>query len=1074
MELTPLGGDLRTDIPAQKRRGPAPSNEGAQPRDTWLGSATNRLATAEAPPTSNAPHEQMEGTREARLRTSGPAVPVPTAFPVEKAQPLPGATPPGTPVVLHDQEFLTRPLTLEDLQAGRIPGSPQTNRKPTAPKPPDAVPHENGKGLLARAGEAVLDGLRSVANSLLTLVGMGDDTLEMRPLLSQVNDFDARMRALSDNQLKAMTGEFKARLAAGEKEDDLMPEAYAAVREGARRVLGMRPFDVQVLGGIALHQGRIAEMGTGEGKTLTAAMPVYLNALSGKGVHVVTVNETLAKRDCEQMGRLFNWMGLSCEVAVEGMKPDEKRKAYNADITYCTNVTLGFDFLRDNMAQSKREQVCRDPHFALVDEVDEILIDEARTPLIISELSQPSTRDYTQMAEVVATLKPGEDFKVNMKERQTWVTEEGLAKVEKALGIDNLYDEANLNRVHYMRAALIARNLFVKDKDYVVNDGKVDIVDEFTGRIMDGRRYNDGIHQALEAKEGVEVQPEQRTLASITYPNLFRRYKKLSGMSGTAKTEESEFANLYNLGVAVIPPNRKSQRVDKPDLVYKTYQEKFKAIADQVERLYNEGQPVLIGTRNIVINEYLHQILSQRKIPHQLLNAKSVKDNTEAENAIIGQAGKAGMVTLATNMAGRGVDVKPDYVNYKKLVAAAVPFLQKGERVVITVPKAENVTDVKLWMGANGIPVADASPRLSEMLASKTQIFQSVAGDKEDPYVQVVVDDRKDDEKKALPFEPVSAKHYTSHAFQVLNGSSDEFATGGLHVIGTERHESRRIDNQLKGRAARQGNPGETQFFVSLDDELMRLFGGDRLKKIFDRLGIQQNQAVQDHMLDKAIESAQKKVESMHFEMRKNTTKYDGVLNTQRDLMYEDRKALLEGADLGESLPDWASAVADKVLEDKEVTRKKVTLDKAREVWTEASTRMGLPATPVPACLTGEKVVVAKLRDEIVGLVKARAAAQEKTVGSEVWQAYLRRVTMSAMDEGWFEHLENMQELQSGIGLVAYGEQDPWIAYQKRGYEMWQEMKLAVEAEALKNALSVKLQPMPGMLPRQAPPIALK
>lgn len=983
--------------------------------------------------------------------------------------------------------------------------------------------------------------VRRAENSLLSLVGKGDDTVPLGGPLKQINDLEPRMRAMSDTQLQGMTTKFKARLAAGESLDSIMPEAYAVVREASRRVLGMRPFDVQVMGGIAMNEGKVIEMKTGEGKTLTATMPAYLNALTGKGVHVVTVNQTLAERDATNMGKLYSWLGLSVGCVPEDpLKTDAKRNAYNCDISYVTNFTLGFDFLRDHMTRHREDRVCRDPNFALVDEVDEILIDEARTPLIISQMEEPSTSDYERFAKIVGGLKPGADFKVDYQKRVAWLTDEGLVAVEKQLGIDNLYDKEHEHLLPYMDAALKARTLFQKDKDYMVADGKVTIVDEFTGRVMDGRRFNDGLHQALEAKEGVQVQAEQKTMASITYPNLFRRYKKVSGMSGTAKTEESEFQNLYGMSVAVIPPNKTSIRVDKPDLVYKTYQEKFNAVVNEVERLYNEGKPVLIGTRNVATNEYLHKLLEQRGIQHQLLNARSVQENTSAENEIIALAGKSGMVTLATNMAGRGVDIKPDLVDFKMLTLEAAKAVQAGQRVVVVLPSPKDETivrpveqevkDARLWLGANQLQVVDGELKTSEVAAG-APLFAGVAGGGEQPgqsaapQVQIVVDD-------GTPLGNVPGA-------VVLNGSDEKFQTGGLHIIGTERHEARRIDNQLKGRSGRQGDPGETQFFVSLDDELLRLFGGDKLKKIFDRLGVPANEAVSDSLLDKAIGAAQKKIEGMHFEVRKDTTKHDQVLNEHREMYYADRDDIVDGkTDIGEQIPGWVEEGIDEALEEAHAG-KHVNAHEAAELWTQIKERTGVDDSLKPACLAGgsevseNRIEVATLRKQVLDGVdarlkdlhqkyvstavdtmltqmrqsvpamkqammgeiqrlaaadpqKARASQEElnKTeaeaekqvlrsideyqaklapqrdkAGEGMWQDTLRNLMLDRMDEAWFEHLENMQAMQSGIGWVSYGQQDPWVEYQKQALELWNGMKSVVEADVTKTVLTSDLSP---------------
>jgi preprotein translocase subunit SecA len=1023
MELLPLNG-TRRPLAEGGRPDPAPRPAdragAASPKDSWLPS--------ERPTSVPEPHH--DPVREAPQ-------PAPRERPLITARALLGMepAPQSVPTVIVEQQEPPS-LSIGELQARSTP-APAPSPPPASPVATVSVPPAERPGMLRRIATAS----HGIYNSMLSLVGKGDDSVPLEAPLAKINALGPHFAAMSDAELQGMTAQFKARIANGETLESIMPEAYAVVREAASRVLHMRPYDVQVMGAMAMNDCKIAEMGTGEGKTLTATMPAYLNALSGKGAHVVTVNQTLAERDAGNMGKLYNWLGLSVGVVPEDpSKLAEKRAAYNCDITYVTNYSLGFDFLRDNMVRRPEERVCRPPHFALIDEVDEILIDEARTPLILSETQEPSTREYQQFAQIFKTLKPGADYQVDYKQRQAWLTDDGLSAVEKQLGVDNLYDDKNMHLVPYLRATLIANTLFTRDKDYMIRDGKVEIVDEFTGRIMDGRRYNDGIHQALEAKEGVQVQPEQRTMASITYPNLFRRYEKVAGMSGTAKTEESEFQNLYGLSVSVIPPNRPSRRVDEPDLVYKTYQEKFNAIGDYVQKLYEEGKPVLIGTRNVATNEYLHQVLDARGIPHQLLNARSVQENTSAENEIIARAGKSGMVTLATNMAGRGVDIKPDLINFKEVTGEAVKAAQSGQRAVIVLPSAKEVEDARLWLGANQLVVAGGEPKASEAQAMFAPVDGEQPGQKVMPQVQLVIDDGK-------PLAAVPGA-------VVVRAADPKFSTGGLHIVGTERHESRRIDNQLKGRAGRQGTPGETQFFVSLDDELMRLFGGDKLKRIFDHLGVQKGQAVTDKMLDKAISAAQEKIESMHFDVRKNTTKYDGVLNVQRQIYYKDREAVVEGQEIDPLLRDWAADGFDGIVEEQGFG-KKIAAEEADQIWTKVKDGWGLDDGMKPASMSGSgKIEAATMRKELLAAIDAKLTAQRKKYGDETWQGTLKEVTLDSMDEGWFNHLENMQMLQSGVGLEAYAQKDPWIAYQQRGFEEWNGMKSEIEANVLKIALN--------------------
>ena len=915
-------------------------------------------------------------------------------------------------------------------QAPSAPVAPQTPSTPAAaaPQTPTAPPKldpielpELRPTLAARTMRA----LRQVENLLLSAIGKGDPVLDLQPELEAINHLGPRMEALSDEELKAMTGQFRARLAAGESLDDLRVEAFAVAREAAFRTTGMRPYDVQVLGALALGRNQIAEMKTGEGKTLTEVLPVYLNALAGQGVHVVTVNETLAQRDCEWMGPVFQSLGLSVGMVNESMSPEERRAGYEADVTYLTNSTLGFDHLRDQTVQSPSERVQRAPFYALVDEVDEILIDEARTPLILSTRDKPAEGDYRLFAEIVAAMSPGVHYQVDRKKNQAWVTEEGLKMVESRLGVDNLFDEENLPQVAHLQKAIEARGLFVRDRDYVVADGKLMIVDEFTGRVMEDRRYNDGLHQALEAREGLEIQAEQRTLASITYPNLFRRYPRLAGMSGTARTEEKEFQALYGLSVVPIPTNKPVVRVDHPDLVFRTQQDKFAAILDQAESLFCEGQPVLIGTRSIQVNEYLSGQLAARGIPHQVLNAKSVKDNTQAENEILAGAGRSGMVTLATNMAGRGVDIKPDTVNYKKLAIEVSERTAQGQAVVVDLAKAKEAEALAGWLEMGQIPTTIVDHEAPAPGPGEALLRVGVASS-----------------------APESAV--------CLKGS--DYPTGGLFVVGTERHDSRRIDDQLRGRAGRQGQVGASRFYVSLEDDLLRHHAGPKAAGLLDRLGVPRNQGTSDPLVGKLTRAAQEAVEQHHFAIRKDTTRYDQVLNKHREVFYADRDQIVEGADLREVVLDWGGAwLAAEIMGGRD-PRKPIPPQELAERLEQVADDLGVP---LPDLQLDKPVRVAELADLMRAELAVRYEAIEERFGAQALREQERWMTVQAMDRSWTEHLDALADLQQGIGLVAYGEQDPWIAYQEKAFDLFTETRDAVTRNVAQDLFGEVLREVP-------------
>ena len=678
----------------------------------------------------------------------------------------------------------------------------------------------------------------------------------LRAQVDVINGYEHEVSRLSDEELRGKTCEFRTRLANGQSLEDLLPEAFAVVREASFRTLGMRHFDVQLMGGIVLHEGRIAEMKTGEGKTLVATLPAYLNALTGKGVHIVTVNDYLARRDAEWMGSIYRFLGLKVGVIVHGASHAERREAYNADITYGTNNEFGFDYLRDNMVLSLDEMVQRELNYAIVDEVDSILIDEARTPLIISGQAEESTDLYYKFASLVSRLRPGEDYTVDEKAHSVALTEAGVAKVEKMLKVENLYDDANIELTHHLNQALKAHALMKRDRDYVVKDGKVIIVDEFTGRLMFGRRYSDGLHQAIEAKERVKVERESQTLASITFQNYFRMYKKLAGMTGTAATEEEEFRKIYGLDVVVIPTNEPMIRVDHPDVIYKTERAKFNAVVQEIEELHKAGRPVLVGTISIEKSERLSEMLRKRGIPHQVLNAKY----HEKEAQIIAQAGRLGAVTIATNMAGRGTDIllggNPEFIAKQKMRELRYP------------PEVVNACAERWHSG---------DPRIEEARERYREILAEVKRE-------------TDAEKEKV------------------------IALGGLHIIGTERHEARRIDNQLRGRAGRQGDPGSSRFYVSLEDDLMRLFGGEFITNIMNRLGWDEDQPIEHPQISRAIEAAQKRVEARNFDLRKHVLEYDDVMNRQREVIYGERRKVLKGENLKPVILDMIDFVAGNIV----------------------------------------------------------------------------------------------------------------------------------------------------------------
>ena len=819
---------------------------------------------------------------------------------------------------------------------------------------------------------------------------------QIQPTVDKILALESEYAALSDEALRGKTQEFKDRLANGADLDDLLPEAFAAIREAAWRVIGLKPYPVQLIGGIVLHQGRIAEMKTGEGKTLVAILPCYLNALTGKGVHVVTVNEYLAKRDSEWMGKVYRYMGLTVGLIIPSMTPDERRVSYAADITYCTNNELGFDYLRDNMAIYKKELVQRGHNFAIVDEVDSILIDEARTPLIISGKGEESSKLYEMADHFVSTLRKRVfaktedkenydgldcDYYVDEKSHAVSLTASGVAKAESYFHVENLGDMENTTLSHHINQAMKARGLMKKDIDYVVKDGEIIIVDEFTGRLMYGRRYNEGLHQAIEAKEGVTVANESKTLATITFQNFFRLYNKLSGMTGTALTEEEEFGAIYMLDVVEIPTNKPVARIDNPDSIYKTQDGKYRAIVKQVKACHEKGQPVLVGTISIERSEMLSKMLKKEGIQHNVLNAKY----HEQEAQIVAQAGKFGAVTIATNMAGRGTDI---------MLGGNAEFLAMSEL------RKGDYTD--------------------ELLAEADAHSET-----DDPEILAIRE----------KYNQLLAKYKES-----IQGEAEQVkAAGGLFIIGTERHESRRIDNQLRGRAGRQGDPGESRFYLSLEDDLMRLFGGGRMEQIknmMGTLGMDEDTPIDAKMLSGAVENAQKSVESRHFRSRKSVLEYDNVMNTQREVIYKQRQKVLDGEDLRENILSMLRQSLESTGGDVE----------------ELKRYEGLYYPHGTLARTTDL-------DELYDLAVAAYEKKEATYGENVMRELERVIMLRVVDEYWMDNIDAMDELKQGIHLRAYGQHDPVIEYKNEGYEMFTAMVQGIRDETVRRLFAVRLQP---------------
>jgi len=800
------------------------------------------------------------------------------------------------------------------------------------------------------------------------------DLKQIAPIVRRINELEAEMARRSNEELAGLTPKFRERISNGESLDDILPEAFAAVREVGKRVLNMRHFDVQLIGGIVLHRGRIAEMKTGEGKTLVATLPAYLNALEGKGVHVVTVNDYLAGRDAEWMGKIYKALGLTVNCIQHPLTDEERKIAYAADITYGTNNELGFDYLRDNMKSDLRDCVQRGFHFAIVDEVDSILIDEARTPLIISGPAEESTDKYYKVDRIVPRLRRDIDFQVDEKARTVNLTEEGVEKAEKLLAVGNLIEPQNMEWKHHIDQALKAHLLFKRDVDYMVKDGEVVIVDEFTGRLMPGRRYSDGLHQALEAKENVKIERENRTLATITFQNYFRMYKKLAGMTGTAETEAAEFYKIYKLEVNVIPPNRPLIRTEFPDVIYRTEREKYNAVVNEIKELHEKGQPVLVGTISIEKSEKIGALLKRQGIPHVVLNAKYHAKEAE----IVAQAGRKNAVTIATNMAGRGTDIllggNPDFLTLQTL-------REKGLDAA-TMPKEEYARIHQHWM--------EVCPKEHEEVVK----------------------------------------------------------LGGLHILGTERHEARRIDNQLRGRAGRQGDPGSSRFYLSLEDDLMRIFASDRISGIMQSLGMEEGVPIESKLITRQIERAQKQVEARNFEIRKHLLEYDDVMNKQREAIYAIRRELLEGADQREYILELSNDIALDLLE------KYAPRDKAPDTWDLEGLRVNLGNQfgfdIAQFGLDPKSITFPELSEKVTEKVRTIYEDKEKRFGAEYMRFQERMIMLQILDMQWKDHLWSLDHLKEGIGLRGYGQRDPLIEYKKESFDMFEDLRNRIEEETVR------------------------
>ncbi len=824
---------------------------------------------------------------------------------------------------------------------------------------------------------------------------------KINKIVDKVEALDQRMQDLSDEELQAKTPEFRERLKNGESLDDILPEAFAVCREGAVRSLGMKHFRVQLIGGVALHQGNISEMKTGEGKTLVATLAAYLNALEGKGVHVVTVNDYLAKRDAEWMGKLYTFLGLTVGCVIHGITNEERRAAYHADITYGTNNEFGFDYLRDNMVTYQEELMQRPLNYAIVDEVDSILIDEARTPLIISGKGAKSTTLYRDADKFVTTLVKEADFTIEEKDQQVALTEAGIQKAEHFFKIDNYGDPENMEINHHVQQALKARNLMERDVDYIVKDGEIVIVDEFTGRLMFGRRYSNGLHQAIEAKERVKVRSESKTLATITLQNYFRMYNKLSGMTGTAKTEEEEFRDIYNMDVVVIPTNKDIAREDLDDSVYQTERGKFKAIADKVAAVHATGQPVLVGTISIEKSEAISEMLKRRGVKHNVLNAKQ----HEREAEIVAEAGRLGMVTIATNMAGRGTDI---------ILGGNPEFEAKKEM------RKQGFTEEQISFATSFVKSDDP-----ELMKARQKFHE---------LHEVFKAERAEEQQKVREL-------------------------GGLCIIGTERHESRRIDNQLRGRSGRQGDPGRTQFFIALEDELLRLFGGERMMKLVDRMGLAEDEAIEAGILSKSIESAQKKVEGKNFGIRKYVLQYDNVMNKQREIIYDERRKVLFGEDLREYIMNMTHGIVNSIV-DTIVADSKYPEEWDFEALVRNLKRITGRYTGKTSYTMDEINAMTEdsLRESVIDEFDRIYQDKEAEIGAAQMREVERMILLRVVDNLWMDHIDAMDQLKSGIGLRAIGQQDPAAAYAKEGFDMFEQMIAAIQEDTVRYCYNVTVE----------------
>ncbi|WP_013322236.1 preprotein translocase subunit SecA [Gloeothece verrucosa] len=916
---------------------------------------------------------------------------------------------------------------------------------------------------------------------------------KFQPLVTETNLLEEEIKKLSDDDLKRKTDEFREQLekANNDREieeilDEILPEAFAVVREASQRVLGMRHFDVQLMGGLVLHKGQIAEMKTGEGKTLVSTLPAYLNGLTGKGVHIVTVNDYLARRDAEWMGQVHRFLGLSVGLIQAGMSPEERKKNYACDITYTTNSELGFDYLRDNMATSMAEVVQRPFSYCIIDEVDSILIDEARTPLIISGPIERPTEKYYQAAEIVKQLVKQEvedgpgDYEVDEKARNILLTDDGFKKAEELLGVKDLYDQEN-PWAHYIFNAIKAKELFLKDVNYIVRNGEVVIVDEFTGRVLPGRRWSDGLHQAIEAKERVEIQQETQTLATITYQNFFLLYPKLSGMTGTAKTEETELEKVYNLQVTIIPTNRPSQRYDLPDAVYKGEGGKWRSVADEVEELHKMGRPILVGTTSVEKSELLSRLLREKEIPHNLLNARP--ENVERESEIVAQAGRKGAVTIATNMAGRGTDIilggNSDYMARLKIREYLMPKIVRpdDDELAVSVPSLggrrrpqgfASDRKVKTWKASADIFPTELSEATVKGLKEAVKIAveyygeQSLAELETEEKIAIASENAPTDDPVIQKLRQVYKKIRGEYEIFTSQEHKEVVELGGLHVIGTERHESRRIDNQLRGRAGRQGDPGSTRFFLSLEDNLLKIFGGDRVARLMEALQVEEDMPIESGMLTRSLEGAQKKVETYYYDIRKQVFEYDEVMNNQRKAIYAERRRVLEGLDLKEQVLQYAEKTMDEIVE------AYVNPDLPPEEWdlntlvSKVKEFVYLLQDVEPADI--EDMTVFEIKNFLHEEVRKAYDVKEQEV-DHVRPGLMRDAErffiLQQIDTLWREHLQGMESLRESIGLRGYGQKDPLIEYKQEGYEMFLEMMIDIRRNVVYSLFQFKPQGQP-------------